>query len=40
MDREKQAMEARSRIIYNENKPGKALPPLLEYYGEAEKLEA
>jgi hypothetical protein len=39
-DREKQAMEARSRMIRNNNKPGKALPSLLEYYGEADKLEA
>jgi hypothetical protein len=39
-DREKEAREARSRIIRNNNKPGKALPSLLEYYGEADKLEA
>lgn len=38
-DQENAALEARSRLIRNNNKPGKALPPLLEYYGEAEKLE-
>ena len=27
-------------MVRNDNKPGKALPPLLEYYGEADKLEA
>jgi hypothetical protein len=27
-------------MIRNDNKPGKALPPLLEYYGDADKLEA
>ena len=27
-------------MIRNDNKPGKALPPLLEYYGDTEKLDA
>ena len=27
-------------MIYNDNKPGKALPLLLKYHGEADKLEA
>jgi hypothetical protein len=40
MDREKQAIEARLRIIRNNNKPEKALPSLLEYYSEANKLKA
>jgi hypothetical protein len=39
-DQEREAKEARLRLVRNDNKPGKALPPLLEYYGEADKLEA
>jgi hypothetical protein len=39
-DQEREAREARSRLVRNDNKPGKALPPLLEYYGEVDKLEA
>lgn len=34
------ADEERSRLIRNNTKPGKALPPLLEYHGESERLEA
>lgn len=39
-DNEKTTREARLQLIRNDNKPGKALPSLLEYYGEADKLEA
>jgi len=39
-DQEKPASEARLQMICNDNKPGKALPLLLEYYGEADKLKA
>ena len=39
-DQEREAIEARSRLVRNDNKPGKALPPLMEYFGEANKLEA
>jgi hypothetical protein len=39
-EQEKEAKEARLRMIRNDNKPGKALPPLLEFYGDADKLEA
>ncbi len=37
---QKAAEEARLQLVRNDNKPGKALPPLLEYYGDADKLEA
>ncbi|CAG8984172.1 hypothetical protein HYALB_00008174 [Hymenoscyphus albidus] len=37
---QKKAEEARSRMVRNDNKPGKSLPPLLEYYGDSDKLEA
>lgn len=39
-DQEETAREARLRMVRNDNKPGKALPPLLEFYGDADKLEA
>lgn len=39
-ENEKATREARLQLIRNDNKPGKALPSLLEYYGEADKLEA
>ena len=39
-DQEREAREARLRLVRNDNKPGKALPPLMEYYGDADKLEA
>jgi hypothetical protein len=39
-DQEKAAREARLQLVRNDSKPGKALPPLLEYYGDADKLEA
>jgi hypothetical protein len=39
-EEEKKALEARLQLIRNDNKPGKALPPLLEYYGDTEKLDA
>ena len=37
---QKEAKEARLRMIRNDNKLGKALPSLLEYYGDVDKLEA
>ena len=37
---EKAAREARLQLVRNDNKPGKALPPLLEYYGDVDKLDA
>ena len=39
-DQENKAREARLQLIRNDTKPGKSLPLLLEYYGEADKLEA
>lgn len=39
-DEEKTTQEARLRMIRNDNKPGKALPPLLEFYGDTDKLDA
>lgn len=39
-DELKAAEEARLQLVRNDNKPGKALPPLLEYYGDADKLDA
>lgn len=39
-DEKKQAEEARLRMIHNEGKPGKALPTLLEFYGDADKLDS
>ena len=39
-DQERQARETRLQLIRNDNKPGKSLPLLLEYYGESDKLEA
>jgi hypothetical protein len=39
-DEERKAQEARLRMVRNDNKPGKALPPLLEFYGDTDKLEA
>ena len=39
-NQEREAREARLRLVRNDNKPGKALPPLMEYYGDADKLEA
>jgi hypothetical protein len=39
-EEEKKALEARLQLVRNDNKPGKALPPLLEYYGDTEKLDA
>jgi hypothetical protein len=39
-DEEKKVNETRLRMVRNDNKPGKALPPLLEFYGDSDKLEA
>jgi hypothetical protein len=39
-DQENKAREARLQLVRNDTKPGKSLPLLLEYYGEADKLEA
>jgi hypothetical protein len=39
-EQEQKAKEARLQLVRNDNKPGKSLPLLLEYYGESEKLEA
>ena len=39
-DQENKAREARLQLIRNDTKPGKSLPLLLEYYSEADKLEA
>ena len=38
--REREARETRLQLVRNDTKPGKSLPMLLEYYGEADKLEA
>lgn len=38
-DQEREAKEARARLVHNDTKPGKALPALLEYHGDANKLE-
>ena len=40
VDQEREAKAARSRLVYNNNKPGKALLLLLEYYRDTNKLEA
>ena len=40
VDKERRAREARLRIVRNNTKPGKALPLLLEYYGNTDKLKA
>ena len=39
-DEEKAANEARLQLVRNNNKPGKSLPALLEFYGDADKLDA
>jgi hypothetical protein len=39
-DQEKADREARQQLVRNDTKPGKALPALLEYYGDSDKLEA
>jgi hypothetical protein len=40
MENERILQENRSRMVRNDSKPGKALPALLEFYGDADKLEA
>jgi hypothetical protein len=38
-DQERKAKEARAQLVHNNVKPGKALPALLEYHGDTNKLE-
>ncbi len=39
-NQEKEACEARLQLVCNKNKLGKSLAPLLEFYGDIDKLEA
>ena len=39
-EQEKTDQEARLRMVRNDNRPGKSLPVLLEYYGDADKLDS
>ena len=39
-ERRRKEKEDRALKVRNDNKPGKALPALLEYYGDADKLES
>ncbi len=40
MERDRILQENRLRMVRNDSKPGKALPALLEFYGDVDKLEA